>query len=348
MQQIVFEGSSLSAFCMELHLIVRAGIPFQEGIALLLEEEQNQTKKQTMETLYRYLEQGDTLADAFRKTEAFPHYAVEMIAIGQSTGHLERVFYALANYYERMTQIRQSVHNIIWYPMILMVTMLFVVLVLLVYVMPIFADVFAQLGAALSPVVQLMLSLGQWLGQNGLYIVLAAAVVLLGLFVLYKTGNRKAIWKSMLKRMTANWQASRLLAASKLADALVLTLSSGMNLDEALDLAGTLTEDAQMQEKIAVCKKAMLIEGVPFADAAMEQQLFAPMYCRMLAVGFRTGDVDGVMAEVARRIADDADHAMDTLLNRIEPVLVIGLSVLVGLILLSVMLPLMGIMTAIG
>lgn len=348
MQQIVFESSSLSAFCMELYLIVRAGIPFQEGIALLLEEEDNQTKKQTLENLHRYLEQGEPLADAFRKTEAFPHYAVEMIAIGQSTGHLERVFYALANYYERAAQIRQSVHNIIWYPMLLMVMMLFVVLVLLVYVMPIFADVFAQLGASLSPVAQLMLSIGQWLGQNGVYVLLAAVLMLLGVFVLYKTGNRAAKWRSLLQRTTAGWQISRMLAASKLADALVLTLSSGMNLDEALDLAGTLTEDPQIQQKIAACQKSMLLEGTSFADAAMEEQLFAPMYCRMLAVGFRTGDLDAMMEEVARRIADDVEHAMDTLLNRIEPVLVIGLSLLVGLILLSVMLPLMGIMTAIG
>jgi len=80
----------------------------------------------------------------------------------------------------------------------------------------------------------------------------------------------------------------------------------------------------------------------------MEQQLFAPMYCRMIAVGFRVGDIDTTMAEVAGRIADDADDAMDALLNRIEPTLVILLSLMVGLILLSVMLPLAGIMTAIG
>ena len=80
----------------------------------------------------------------------------------------------------------------------------------------------------------------------------------------------------------------------------------------------------------------------------MASGLFAPLYCRMIAVGFRTGSIDPVMAEVARRSAEQVDDKMEALLNRIEPTLVIIMSVMVGLILLSVMLPLMSIMSAIG
>ena len=347
MKQKTFDETYLSAFCMELYLIVRTGIPFQEGVALLLEEEQNHARKQALENIYRHLEAGGSLADAFRQTDCFPHYAVEMVQIGQSTGNLERVFYALANYYERVAQIRQSVHNIIWYPAILLTMMLFVVVVLLVKVMPIFADIFAQLGAELSPAAQLMLASGTWIGRYGLYVLLAFAGMLLLCLILYHTGHLVNLQKN-LRSYTAGWQTSRQLASSKLADALALTISSGMNIDEALEMAGALAEDDIVKDKIASCKKAMLLEGASFAEAAFAQQLFAPMYCRMLAVGFRTGDIDTAMTEVARRVAEDADEALDALLNRIEPALVIVLSLMVGVILLSVMLPLMGIMTAIG
>ena len=343
-----FEEAYLSTFCMEWHLIVRAGLSFQEGAALLLAEESHPAKKAALQEIYRYLERGDSLADAFRQAGCFPHYAVEMVRIGQMTGRLEHVFCALANYYERVVQIRQSVHNIIWYPMILLALMLFVILILLVKVMPIFADVFAQLGAELSPMAALMLSAGQWLGQYGLYVLLFLVGGGLVLFIGYKIGVLTRACNESMHRVASRWQVSRLLASAKLADALVLTLSGGLNIDEALELAGQLIEDDTTKEKISACKKAMLVEGASFADAALAQQLFAPMYCRMLAVGFRTGDIDTVMAEVARRVAEDADQAMDALLNRIEPALVIVLSLMVGVILLSVMLPLMGIMTAIG
>ncbi len=348
MKQTIFDTSYLSAFCMELYLIVRAGIPFQEGIALLLEEERHTDKKQALAYVHRQLDLGESLADAFRGARCFPQYVVEMVHIGQRTGHLEQVFYALSNYYGRVAQIRQSIRNIIWYPTMLLGMMLFVVLVLLVKVMPIFSDIFTQLGAELSPAAQLMLGIGMWLGHYGMYLLVLAAGMLLLCLVLYRSNSVHHWWRQKVQSFTAGWKASRLLTSAKLADALVLTLSGGLNIEDALDLAGRLTEDRAVQRKIEACKKAMLLDGMTFADAALAEQLFAPMYCRMLAVGFRTGDIDTVMAEVARRVAEDANQAMDDLLNRIEPTIVIVLSLLVGVILLSVMLPLLGIMTAIG
>ena len=127
-----------------------------------------------------------------------------------------------------------------------------------------------------------------------------------------------------------------------------MTLSSGMNIDDSLDMATRLVPGAVMQEKIMQCKREMLLESKSFADASLSSGLFAPLYCRMIAVGFRTGNIDPVMEEVARRSAEQVDDKIEAMLNRIEPTLVIIMSVMVGLILLSVMLPLMSIMSAIG
>ena len=348
MSQKVFSSSYISELCMELYLIVRAGIPFQEGIALLMEDETEKDAKAFLENLYLQMDAGVPLAEAFRQNKAFPHYAAEMIAIGQRTGHLEKVFYALANYYERVAQIKQSIYNIIWYPMILLTMMLFVVVVLLVKVMPIFADVFAQLGAELSPAAQMLLQLGQAIGSYGLYGFVILMVVMIVIVILYKKTSFSVFVQQRFAQITATWKVNKLLLSSRLAEALVLTLSSGITIDEALDWAGKLIQNQTVQEQIANCKKTMLLEGKSFADACMEHRLFSPTYCRMIAVGFRTGDIDAVMSEVARRVAGEADDALDALLNRIEPTLVIILSLMVGFILLSVMLPLMGLMTAIG
>ncbi len=348
MKQAVLESSYLSEFCMELYLIVRAGIPFQEGIALLSAEESDKEKKYILQQLQQALEQGETLAEAFRRTGRFPHYAVEMIAIGQSTGYLEKVFFALANYYDRMAQVKQSVRNIIWYPMILLTMMIFVIFVLLVKVMPIFADVFIRLGVELSPMARFMLQIGQGLRQYGIVVLLTLFFLIIVLFVVSKTGQFSKLLRQRLYAMTADWRVRRMLVSSNLADALVLTLSSGMTVDDALDMSSRLIQDTKLQEQIVACRNSMLLEDKSFADVCMEYHLFAPVYCRMIAVGFRTGNMDDVMTEVAKRIANDADNALDALLNRIEPALVIVLSLMVGIILLSVMLPLLSIMTAIG
>ncbi len=348
MKQAVLESSYLSEFCMELYLIVRAGIPFQEGIALLSAEESDKTKKDVLQKLNDSLEQGENLSEAFRQTGSFPHYAVEMIAIGQNTGYLEKVFYALANYYDRMTQFKQSIRNIVWYPMILLTMMAFVIVVLLVKVMPIFADIFARLGAELSPVAQFMLQIGQGLSRYGVVLLFILLFVIAILFVVGKSEWVSKLLQERFYDVTSDWRVRKVLISSNLADALVLALSSGMSIDAALDMTGRLIQDTKAQEQIAACRKAMLVDDKSFADACMECKLFAPVYCRMIAVGFRTGNMDDIMSEVARRIANDADDALDALVNRIEPTLVIILSLMVGIILLSVMVPLLSIMTAIG
>lgn len=348
MKEKVFDASYISAFCMEMYLIIRAGIPFSEGIALLREDEPEQRRRTILDQLYQRLELGEPVAAAMRAAGGFPVYVVEMVEIGQKTGHLERVFHALAGYYERMEQLQKSIRNAVTYPAVLLVMMLAVVLVLLVKVLPIFQEVFHQLGAELSPVAQILMQAGQFLGTYGLGFLVLFVIAALAGFVFLRDENRKAQAMNWLQQFSERWEISRLIASSRLADALTMTLSSGMDIDDSLDMAMRLVLGAAMQEKITQCKREMLLENKSFADASLNSGLFAPLYCRMLAVGFRAGSIDAVMEEVARRCAEQVDDKMEAMLNRVEPTLVIIMSVLVGLILLSVMLPLMSIMTAIG
>lgn len=348
MKEKLLDAPYISAFCMEMYLIIRAGIPFDEGVALLRDDEVEQRRHILLERFYQQLQAGEPIAAAMRAAGGFPVYVIEMVEIGQKTGHLEDVFYALSGYYERLEQLQKSIRNAVLYPSVLLVMMLFVVLVLLIKVLPIFQDVFAQLGAQLSPVAQLLMQIGQILGRYGLgFLAVLALLAAVGALLL-QDPRCKMRFASWLQQISANWHTSRLIASSRLADALVLTLSSGMDIDDSLDMAMRLVDSPTMQEKIEQCKRLMLLESKSFAEASQISGLFVPLYCRMLDVGFRAGTIDTVMQEVARRCAEQVDDRIEGLLNRIEPTLVIVMSVLVGLILLSVMLPLMSILSAVG
>lgn len=348
MREKVFDASYISAFCMEMYLIIRAGIPFSEGVGLLRDDEPDSNRRTILDQLHQRLELGEPVAASMRAAGGFPVYVVEMVEIGQRTGHLERVFHALAGYYERMETLQKGLRNALTYPAVLMSMMLVVVLVLLVKVLPIFQEVFHQLGAELSPAAKVLMAVGQFLGRYGLVFL---AVLLIGLAagaILLRNEARKEAFATWLRIKSEKWEISRLIASSRLADALVLTLSSGMDIDDSLDMAMHLVPNASVQEKITQCKREMLLENKSFAEASLASGLFAPLYCRMMAVGFRAGSIDSVMEEVARRCAEAVDDKLESMLNRIEPTMVIIMSLLVGLILLSVMLPLMSIMTAIG
>ena len=136
-------------------------------------------------------------------------------------------------------------------------------------------------------------------------------------------------------------------ACERFAGGLALTLGSGMDTYASLDMVAQLVDNKKMQQKILICKNA-LQAGSNLAEALSQSGIFNNLYSQMIAVGFRSGNVDSVLQKIADRYQERTDHKLQSIISVLEPTLVIILSLIVGLILLSVILPLMGIMTSIG
>ena len=128
---------------------------------------------------------------------------------------------------------------------------------------------------------------------------------------------------------------------------MALTISSGMDTFSSLDMVSELTEHNGMQAKIAACKRS-IEEGSNFAEALTSANIFSNLYSRMVSVGFRTGSIDTVMQKIADAYDRETERKIRSIIGILEPTLVIILSLIVGLILMSVIFPLMGIMSSIG
>lgn len=348
MKQRQLDTAYLSAFCMELYLTTKAGISYSEGVRLLQEDKNDSETGQILETLYQQLEIGEPFAVAMRAAGGFPVYVTEMIEIGERTGHLESVFHALAEYYEKLDRLNKNIRQAIMYPSVLLTMMLFVILILLIRVLPIFHSVFQQLGVEMSPLAISLMQFGETLGKYGLSLLgVLVAVIIAGVLYL-RNPIRKQQAEAVLLKWMEQKKLGRALAASRIADAMEMALSSGLDTEQALDMALKLVPGEYTRERVETCKRLMLLEDLSFAEAAGKTGLFKPVHCRMIGAGFRAGSADYAMKEVAKRCGDELEDTLDSMLGKIEPTLVIVLSLAVGIILLSVMLPLMGIMTAIG
>ncbi len=137
---------------------------------------------------------------------------------------------------------------------------------------------------------------------------------------------------------------NRIIATARFASSMSMTMASGIDTDQSLELAQKLCDPSVLSSRI----RNQLLSGESFAKAIAKNELFPPLYCRMIEIGMKTGELDSVMEEIARQTAESAEVETDRSIGRIEPALIIIMSLLVGLILLSVMFPLMGIMSAIG
>ncbi|BDF59263.1 pilus assembly protein [Christensenellaceae bacterium] len=337
--------AELSAFCEQLAYMIKSGISLQEGLMLLGEEESSEIGAQVTLTLLDTVEQGGSLACALRATDAFPRYMVNMVEIGEASGKLEDVLSSLCAYYERQENIARSIKSAVTYPLVMIAMMIAVILVVIIEVLPVFANVFAQLGSEMSGFVSGVMQFGGAVSRYAVVIVAVAAAVIVLFFILRRTRGGKRFLAAVYERLFR--KTSLAVASGRFASAMALMLGSGMDVDQALDMTLELIDNHSTRQKVTAVRQRME-SGEGFAEAVAGVGLFSGLYGKMITIGFRTGTLPSVMKRIAQHYEEEADRKMNGILSALEPTLVAVLSLIVGLILLSVMLPLMGVMSAIG
>ena len=334
----------VSAFCSQMAMILRSGIFAMEGISIMLEDAEDPEERALLAQIDETLQTGQ-LHTALRETSAFPDYLIQMVRIGEETGKLDDVMGALALYYEREASIAQTIRNALTYPLIMVFMMLLVILVLVTRIMPVFNQIFIQLGSEMTGLSRALLDIGT--AVNRYSVVLLAIVVLFAAAVLYLTRTKKG--REQSRRLIMGFSFTRSFAmkltACRFASGMSLTLSSGLSPEESLHLASGLIDQESFKEKIDLCRSS-LESGGELHKALADAGIFTGIYARMASIGDRTGVLDEVMQNIADQYQEEIDQKFTGLIAALEPTLVIILSLIVGMILLSVMLPLMGIMSS--
>ena len=340
-------NAELSTFFQQMAMILRSGISPAEGLSLMAQDSGGSSGAAILNAMERVLDDTGSLRSAMEQSGVFPDYAVRMTSIGENSGKLEDVMSSLALYYEREEEIAGAIRNSITYPLVMITMMLAVVFVLILYVLPVFNQVFVQLGSEMSGFAGAILRFGQALrSYAALWISLLAAIALAVVW-LTKCQRGKAVLSSMGNTFILTRRLKEKIAVSRFAHGLSLMLSSGLDPDESLDLAASLTAHPSMIQKASACRRK-LEEGADFSQALAETGIFTGMAAKMVSIGFKTGTADEVLDKAASQYQSEIDDAIGRAISMLEPTLVSILCVIVGLILLSVMLPLMSIMTGIG
>lgn len=343
----LLSNTEIASFCEQIALLLKAGITPAEGMEILLSDNRNPEGREIIQSICNECQKGETFYHAIESSHVFPDYVLHMIAIGEEAGRLDDVMDSLAGYYEREESIHSSIKNAVSYPLIMIIMMFIVIIVLLTKVLPIFEQVFLQLGTEMNAISRSFMSIGNMISRSSFILLLFIGIVFL--FFLYFTKSKKG--HNLYLRFALSFPLTKEfyenIASGRFASGMALTLSSGLDTFSSLDLVAQLVDNSIMCQKIAACK-SYIENGSNFAEALATTKIFSNLYSRMIAVGFRTGNVDTVMKKIAENYEKETDAKIYHIISVLEPTLVIILSLIVGLILLSVILPLMGIMSSIG
>lgn len=338
----------LAVFCYQLGLMVRSGIGSEESLAILEGDARDARARALLEQARSGLLDGLPLSGALERTGAFPDYLLRMLEIGQAAGRLEEVLWALSRYYTRQAETARTLRRAVAYPavMAVLIAVVFLVLVarvLVARVLPVFQQVSAQLGVSLSPVAAALLRLGA--AGKTISAVLCALLALCAVLLLFLFRSSRGA--ALAGRAFSGTASAKALDRSRFATVLSLMLSSGLPLDEALGRARALLSASALAPALERCA-GLMEQGTPFPRAVEECGVFSGLEAGLLSAGFRAGASDKAMEELARRCQEEADERLSALLARFEYALVAVLCLAVGLVLLSVMLPLLGVLSAIG
>lgn len=343
----LLSNQEMSMFCDQIAMILNAGISPMEGVSIMLEDATTQEGIEILKAISDRCNLGESFYSSVEASGVFPKYALDMIRIGEQSGKLEEVMRSLAFHYRREENIALGIKNAVTYPLMIVVMMFVVILVLIIKVLPIFNDVFKQLGTELDGLSKGMLDFGQVISRYALVFIIIAVVIIIASFVVIKTSAGKKMLYNFMSTFFATKGMYEKIASGRFASGMALTMNAGLDIDESLSMVENLVDNKEMQKKIEDCKERMS-EGTPFAEALCATGIFSSMYSRMITVGYKTGSVDKVLEKIADGYEQEVDDRITNLISILEPTLVIVLSVIVCMILLSVMLPLMAIMSGIG
>ena len=345
MKQKTLTYEQVCSFCLALHHLLHAGIPLGDAMTLLSEDEGDAALQQTLKDMARWADEGAGLAQTLRDAQVFPGYVCALVQVGQQVGRVEQTLLELAGYYERRARLEQKLRTALLYPAMLMAVLLAVAVILLVWVLPVFNDVYAQLGSSLTGFAGWLLALGGLLRAGFPVICLLIAAVAAVLAVPAAREYIKNLWL----RYAGDRGVERKLHSARFMQALALALCSGMTAQQAAEMAAELSkgEGQAFAERCERCCLAIK-SGVSLPQALQENDFLQAADRRLLDAGIRSGKSEEVLQNIARRLLEESEEAMERRSGYAEPVLVAVACVLIGTVLLSVLLPLMQIMSAIG
>ncbi len=344
----ILSEEQISVFCRSLAMMLRSGVTMQEAVELFVQDGDDASPllHSTAQQMEKALGEGQSFAQTACDTGAFPEYALGVFSMAELSGRLDEVLDRLADYYDRQHALNERLRSTLTYPVALLLMMCGVLSVLVFSVLPMFVRVYNSLTGSLAASSYAYVLAASLIGRVSLVLAVAVSAVLLVLAVMLHTQKGREKLNGPMERSRFTRKAARQLAVSQMADTVSTMLASGAEEDSALEQCIRQTSHTGLRTALQACRSDMQ-QGTGMAQAFLRHKVLPPLYARMLQGGSESGSLPAAMESVALRMGQEAENALCRLIDDIEPVLIGFLTVSVGFTLLSVMLPLLGILSAV-
>ena len=329
----------LVLFTKQLVTLLKAGVPLLSALEALYEQTEHPTLKEVISELYRDVEGGQSLSDAMAKhPKVFPALYVSSIRAGEASGAMEQVLSRMATLLEHDKETRAKLKSAMRYPIIVISSLGIAFLVLMTFVVPRFVDMFLQAGMELPLPTRILIAMSNALQQYGIYGFFGFVALIVAFKQYIKTRTGRYQWDKFKLNLPIIGNLTLKVAMSRFARMFQTLNSSGMPILETLDiLSETVGNEVVSRELQKVTLGVRRGEGI--AEPLRRSKLFPPMVIRMVAIGEQSGSLDDMLLNISEHYDLEVDYAVKNLSTMIEPMLTVGLGIIVLFLALSIFLP---------
>jgi type IV pilus assembly protein PilC len=335
-------------FTRQFSTMINSGLPLVQALDILAKQSENKTLQEVTRAVVFDVESGHTVADALRKhPKAFNDLYVNMVAAGEAGGILDTILMRLAVFMEKNDVLIRKVKGAMIYPAVIMSVAGIAITVLLIFVIPVFENMFGSVGLALPLPTRIVIGVSKFLrGWGGLASVLG---IIGGFFAIknyYKTADGKLVIDRALLKFPILGDVLRKSAVSRFTRTLGTLISSGVSILDGLEITAKTAGNRVIQDAI-MASRSSIAGGDTIAAPLAKSQVFPPMVISMIAVGESTGGLDEMLSKIADFYDEEVDAAVSGLLSLLEPVMIVFLGVVVGGMVIAMYLPIFDMINAV-
>ncbi|WP_313119248.1 type II secretion system F family protein [Proteiniclasticum ruminis] len=332
-------AKQISIFCKQFATLLKAGVPVASGLDILYRQTENKKFKSALEDVYTEVQKGSQVSTAIRNhPKVFPSLMVNMVESGEMSGNLDNIMERLAIHYEKDAKISSRIKGAMIYPIALSVISVVVVIFLITVILPTFTGMFTSSGTELPLPTRILLGISDFI-RNYWYIVIGAVGLLIFVVNRYLNSSVGRYQFDALKfKLPVVKGSMDKIVTARFTRTLGSLLRSGIPLIDALELAGSVTGNVVIEEKVNYIASEVE-KGETLGVALKRTPTFGPMVVSMIQIGEESGSLDQMLDKSADFYEQELEDAIDRLLKLMEPLLIVVMAVVIGFIVISMALP---------
>ena len=336
-----------SIFCRQFVSIISAGVSIINALEMMRDQTENRTLKKALGEVYEDVSKGESMAGAMKKhSKVFPSMLCNMVEAGEASGSMEVAFERMAVQFEKENKLKQSVKKAMIYPIVLLVVMVGV-LFLMIWVIPNFMGMFAELDTELPPITQAVVNMSDFVIAKWwlILLVVAAAIALFKAYAASPSG--KFVLGGIALKIPVFGKLQTKSECARLGRTLCTLLGAGVPMMDAIEITGRSMENVHYK-KAMMDAKDQVMRGMALSRPLKTCGLFPPMVVHMVSIGEETGNIETMLENVANYYEDDVQVATEQVMALMEPMIIVVMAIVVGVLIMAIMQPMLTLYESIG